>query len=47
MEKIKEEPALIKAGDTRLKLGHSSRPPLVDCRVLIKRRILKYGKQRH
>src|ERR1035437_8401082 len=28
-----EEPELIKAGDTRLKLGINSKPPLVDCRV--------------
>lgn len=28
------EPELIKAGDMRLKLGHGSVPPLVDCRVI-------------
>jgi hypothetical protein len=28
------EPELIKAGDTRLKLGQFSQPPLVDCRVV-------------
>jgi len=30
----KHKPQLIKAGDTRLKLGHLSQPPLVDCRVV-------------
>ncbi len=28
------EPELIKAGDTRLKLGVLGQPPLVDCRVI-------------
>ncbi len=34
MKKEHIQPILIKAGDTRLRLGELGRPPLFDCRVI-------------
>jgi len=38
------EPELIKAGDSRLRLGMLGRPPRVDCRVVAEENYIKLKK---
>ena len=47
--KKQAEPIFVKAGDIRLKLGHNSEPPKVDCRIVAEdyyQRMIKKIEQR-